>query len=158
VGCSFVYLHQVHVHPSIFIHIFPAPKNCWFLVWMVSCDIFHKMLLCKGVIMCRGEILTVARWKQELECNIFFLEHSKYIYYNLVYVTRGCHGNSSYVNATSICWSICFHLGMWIMFHHLKSSQYMSILLPWGFETLVFCFWRISLWKKETKPCSLTMN
>ncbi len=49
----------------------------------------------KSVIQLQGNhcvILTLTKWNQELECNIFFLKHLKILYYNLVfYVAKRCY-------------------------------------------------------------------
>jgi hypothetical protein len=63
-----------------------------------------------------------------------------------------------YVNATNICWTIFFHLGMWTIMHDIMSIQHNNTLLPYKFEIYVFCLLRTSLWEKKIKHCSLTMS
>jgi len=125
-----VHFHILHTQPNVFLHILLHPKNYSFSRWMVSCVTFYKMLFCKGVIMWGGEILTSTKWEQELECKLFFSRIQKTLYCNLVlYIARRCHGNSSYVNATSIINLFSFPR-LWIMLHDVKSIQSRNILLP----------------------------
>jgi len=92
----------------------------------------------------------------------FFLSIQKNSYCNLVLnVVGGCDGNSSYINAISICWSICFHLGSWTMFHEINSTQSKNILLLKSFIRI----WDVCILlvedfpiAKKTKHCSLKMG
>ncbi len=111
----YVHLHPFEVRTSTLGHI--QSKNFWFLVWMVWCVITQNVLFCKEIVVWKGVILTSANYNQKLECTIFFLEHLKdFINCDLVlYVIGRCDACSSFVGATSICWSICLYLGMWTM-------------------------------------------
>jgi hypothetical protein len=116
--CSFfiyVHLRPSKVRTNILGHI--MSKNFWFLMWMVWYIITQNVLFCKEIVVWREVILTSTNYNQKLKCKIFFLEHSKdFINCNLVlYVVGRCDAGSSFVGVASICRSICFYLGMWIM-------------------------------------------
>jgi len=62
----------------------------------------------------------------------------KKLYYNLVlYVVGRYDASSSFIDATSICQSICFHLGMQKMHKDVGSIHYRNILLSLGFEMCI---------------------
>jgi len=97
------------------------------------CGVLLPKMCCftRQLITCKGE----QYWCQQIRINscrvtFFFSSIQKNIYCNFVsYVVGRCDVSSSFVSATSICLSICFYLGMWIMHQDLGSTHYMDILL-----------------------------
>jgi hypothetical protein len=97
---------------------------------MMWCVTSQNVFSCKA-IMCKGE----QYWHQQIRiksrhATFYFSSIQKKLYCDLVlYVVGKCDAGSSFVSATSICWSICFYLGMWIMHQDLESTHYRDILL-----------------------------
>jgi hypothetical protein len=99
---------------------------------------FPQKVVLQGNHYVKGSNIDINKMQARLGSATFsFSNVQKIILQFGLYVVKRYGASSSFIDATSICRSICFHLGMQKMHKDVGTIHYKNILLSLGFEMCI---------------------